>query len=102
MLVPSDLDDVPFALYAVADKYELDKLKSMCELFICLNLTEETVVDALILATRFGIKMLLVQTKLFFQARFADVQQSQENCQKLKANPDLLSNSWLIMSLDIN
>ena len=47
-------------------------------------------VDALILVKRFDIKMLMVQAKLFFQVRFGDIRQYQEDCQKLKANPDLL------------
>ena len=89
-MAPENLDAVAMELLAIADKYGLETLKSMCEFSIRRNLNADTVVDACLLAERFDCAELMSHAKLVLKANIRVIERSEENRDKLKNDPDLL------------
>jgi len=87
---PKNLDDIAMDLFAIADKYGMEKLRGICETNIIANLNADTVVDALLLAERHNRKELSSHAKAVFRANFAAIEHSQENRLKLEQHPSFL------------
>jgi len=68
-----NLDKMADALLAAADKYNLERLKVMCEQALCANLTVENACDTLILADLHSATQLKQQAIDFINAHAADV-----------------------------
>jgi len=77
------------ALIALADKYAMDELKTLCEQAFAGQLNAKNVVDALLLADRHNCPFLKESAIKVFKAR-AELLEQNGHWQKLKTSPDLL------------
>ena len=89
-LPPKNLAEIAFELYVIADKYNLVKLRSICESSICDNLNAENVVDTLLLAEKYARENMKSLARAFFKANIGEVEKAKENQEKLKNDPDFL------------
>ena len=89
-LPPHSLDDIAMDLFTLSDKYGLEDLKEVCESNILANLNVNNVVDALLLAKLHDKADLMARAKGVFRGCVDDVLLIEENCEKLKENPDLM------------
>lgn len=78
-------------LLAAADKYDLDRLKVMCEEALCSNLTVDNVCDVLILADMHSATQLKAQALDFINSRATDVMESNGWKTLVRDHPHLIA-----------
>ena len=89
-LLPNNINAIAMDLLPIADRYEVDQLKKMCEAAIRRNLSVENVIDALLLAEVHDCKFLMASCIPLFKENLKDLSGS-EKWKEMKRNPDLLS-----------
>jgi len=87
---PKNLDEISIDLFVIADKYDIPKLRDICEWNIRANLNVDSVVDALLLAHRHNLGKLMEEAKATAVASREVLMQSEKDRQRLIAEPDLL------------
>lgn len=88
---PKYVEKETLQLLAVADKYGVDELKKSCESLICFYLTQENVIDALLLADNHNCPDLMLHATTVFKMRSGDLKdRPASEVAKLKRSPDLL------------
>ena len=81
-------------LLAAADKYQLERLKVMCEQALCQNLTAENACETLILADLHTAEQLKTQSVEFINAHANDVMETQGWKSLVKDYPHLLAEAF--------
>ena len=88
--ISSLTDEIAAELLVAADKYVLDRLKIICEMFIGKNLTKENVTDMLIVADAHNSTLLKTQALEFISAHLKDVMNTNRFKSMRKSRPDLI------------
>ena len=83
-------DETAIELLVAADKYELNRLKIICEVFIGKNLTKDNVTDILIVADAHRSTLLKTQALEFISAHMKDVMNTNGYKSMRKSHPDLI------------
>jgi len=86
-----NLDRMADELLAAADKYQLERLKVMCEQALCLSLTHENACATLILADMHSADQLKMQSIEFINLHANDVMDTDGWKTLVKSHPPLLA-----------
>ena len=82
--------DVWSELLVAADKYDIQKLKAICEACLARDLKVDNVVDSLLLAEAHQCETLLGRAMDFYKVHVDSSELEEENWRKLRTNPNLL------------
>nr|CAD2181330.1 unnamed protein product [Meloidogyne enterolobii]CAD2198768.1 unnamed protein product [Meloidogyne enterolobii] len=85
-----NLERMADELLAAADKYQLERLKVMCEQSLCLSLTNETACETLILADLHSAEHLKTQSTEFINLHANEVMETEGWKVLVKEHPPLL------------
>merc|ERR1711872_85518 len=83
--------EVWMELLTAADKYDISKLKEICETSIARDLRVGNVIDVLLLAETLNCHKLLGRATDFFKVHIDSLASEGDNWRKLRTNPDLLA-----------
>uniref|UniRef100_A0A915ARD4 Speckle-type POZ protein n=3 Tax=Ascarididae TaxID=6250 RepID=A0A915ARD4_PARUN len=86
-----NLDRMADTLLAAADKYQLDRLKVMCEQALCLNLTNDNACETLILADLHSAEQLKQQAIDYINVHANEIMESDGWSCLVKDHPPLLA-----------
>ena len=89
-LPPKNIDEIALSLLPLADKYGLDELRKSCVKAIRQSVSEENVIDVILLAENLRLPALLRYCVPVFRAH-AETLEKGSHWGKLKRNPDLLA-----------
>lgn len=81
-------------LLAAADKYNLERLKMMCEESLCNNLSNETAADILILADMHSANQLKIHAIEFINSHATDVMETPGWKQMITRQPHLVAEAF--------
>lgn len=88
---PKNLAEIAINLISLADKYDLEDLKKICEVHVCAQLNAENCVNALVAAKRHNCPDLLSHAKSSFPAYVEALTKAEESFRQLRENPDVLA-----------
>lgn len=89
-----NLDKMADDLLAAADKYNLERLKVMCEDALCSNLTIENVCDILVLADLHSAEQLKTHAIDFINSHATDVMETTGWRSMIQAHPHLIAEAF--------
>ena len=92
--ISSLTDEIATELLVAADKYELDRLKIICEIFIGKNMTKNNVTDILIVANAHRSTLLKAQAIEFIATHMKDVMDTDGYKSTRKSHPDLIEECY--------
>ena len=92
--ISSITDEIAAELLVAADKYELDRLKIICEVFIAKNLTKDNVTDILIVADTHCSMLLKTQALEFINTHIKDVKNTDGYKSMRKSHPQLIEECY--------
>ena len=87
-------DETAIELLIAADKYELNRLKIICEVFMGKNLTKDNVTDILIVADAHCSTLLKTQALEFINTHIKDVQDTNGYKSMRKSHPQLIEECY--------
>lgn len=90
----SNLEKMPDELLAAADKYDLERLKVMCEEALCTNLSIDTAADTLILADMHSATQLKAHAIDFINTHATDVMETPGWKNMITAQPHLIAEAF--------
>ncbi|XP_074601020.1 BTB/POZ and MATH domain-containing protein rdx [Brevipalpus obovatus] len=90
----SNLEKMADDLLAAADKYDLERLKVMCEEALCSNLSVETAAEVLILADMHNASQLKAHAIDFINTHATDVMETQGWKAMITGRPQLIAEAF--------
>lgn len=90
----TNLEKMADDLLAAADKYDLERLKMLCEESLCNNLSNETAADILILADMHSANQLKFHAIEFINSHATDVMETTGWKQMITRHPHLVAEAF--------
>ena len=91
-------DEIAMELMVAADKYELDRLKIICEVFIGENMTKDNVTDILIVADAHRSTMLKTKALEFISTHMKNVMNTNGYKSMLESHRGLIGECFIILT----
>ena len=92
--ISSLTDEMAIELLVAADKYELDRLKIICAVFIGKNMTKDNVTNILIVGDAHSSTLLKTQAIEFINAHIKDVKDTNGYESMRKSHPHLIEDCY--------
>jgi len=90
----SNLEKMPGELLAAADKYDLERLKMMCEESLCATLSNETAAEILILADMHSAHQLKIHAIEYINSHATDVMETTGWKEMITNQPHLIAEAF--------